>query len=140
MTECGYIIPAGSEGSRRSSRAPGRGHTQWKQSSLMSRIGFAGDGSDRLLSTWTYCGVTTVRDATHGAMVGKTRTQIPTAATKTWQELPETGMSVEQAARRVTVVTLTLNLGLETVPWVALLTCCSPHLHHHSDLGGRDVD
>ncbi|KAK8384500.1 hypothetical protein O3P69_009354 [Scylla paramamosain] len=30
--------------------------------------------------------------------------------------LPETGMSVEQAARRVTVVTLTLNLGLETPP------------------------
>ncbi len=49
-------------------------------------------------------------------------------------------MNVEQAARRVAVVTLTLNLGLETHPWVALLTRRSPRLHHHSDPGGRGVD
>ncbi|KAK8400993.1 hypothetical protein O3P69_002640 [Scylla paramamosain] len=46
-------------------------------------------------------------------------------------------MNVEEAARQVTVLTLTQNLGLETLPWVALLTRRSPRLHHHSDPGDR---
>ncbi len=49
-------------------------------------------------------------------------------------------MSVEQEAWRVTVVTLTLNLELETPHLLALLTRRSPRLHHHSDIGGRGVD
>ncbi|KAK8405420.1 hypothetical protein O3P69_001756 [Scylla paramamosain] len=49
-----------------------------------------------------------------GPFRGRRGRELPATATRTWRGLPKTGMSLEQTVRRVTVVTLTLNLGLET--------------------------